>query len=141
MKTIKVVITIVAMSVSLVSHAGLVQPAPVAVELESQFASGDMMSARWSKNDAVYIGCGIRSFDDGAGGSFDFGFCQAEDDEGDSAICSTQNSSLIESMHTINDDSYIQFSWNDAGECIALGFSTQSIYHNKDNPSFLNKND
>jgi len=60
-----------------VAFAGLVQPAAVVVDVDNGTAQGDQWTARISKNDVEFIGCGIRLFDTGMG-SFEFGFCQAK---------------------------------------------------------------
>lgn len=111
--------------------AGYLQPAPVEVTLNpdgSGSATGDMISARFSDNDVEFIGCGIRAFDDGAGGVFYFGFCQAADSTDLHGFCSTQRSDLLDAVKSISDYSFITFSWNAAGECTLIGNSTQSFY-------------
>ncbi|WDI31459.1 hypothetical protein PUV54_16025 [Hyphococcus flavus] len=117
------------------AFAGLRQPAPVAVDLDAQFASGDLITAADAKNDEVFIGCGTRNFDDGVGGVFRFAFCQAADAEGDRVVCNTSNPELVQTIREINDSGYIQFSWTDDGAgnltCSATGFSTQSFYADK----------
>ena len=115
-----------------IAYAGLVQPAPVDVDLVGLFAQGDQLTARSSAGDTEYIGCGSRTTDDGLGFSFRFGFCQAEDADGESITCFTQNPVLIEAMRATSDYAYITFSWQDDGaggaECIRVGHSTQSFY-------------
>ncbi|GAB3029134.1 hypothetical protein [Bowmanella dokdonensis] len=138
MKTLSTAVLMALVVSSAGAFAGTTQPAPVEVDLDLMFAHGDMESARWAKGDDL-IGCGIRTFDNGAGGVVNIGFCQAQDGDGDSAICTTDRMDLLETMYALNDDSYIRFSWDMDGNCTVLGFSTQSLYHNKDNPSFINK--
>lgn len=111
--------------------AGLVLPSEVIITLNddgSGSVRGDMLTARVSDNDVEFIGCGIRSFDDGAGSAFEFGFCQATDAAELNVICTTQNAGLLDSMRTINDYSFITFAFDDLGECTNIGFSTQSFY-------------
>lgn len=111
--------------------AGKVQPADVVVTTNgdgSGGATGDMVTARFADNDAVYIGCGFRTYDDGAGGSFQFGFCQAEDDAGRAGFCSTERQDLLEAMKATSDYAFVTFRWDAAGECDHIGFSTQSFY-------------
>jgi hypothetical protein len=120
---------------SATAFAGLSQPAPVSVDLDNQFANGDMQTAATDKNDAVYIGCGTRNADDGQGGVFKFAFCQAEDAEGDVAVCFTENPDLVDAVRAISDYSYISFAWSDDGAgnltCASIGLSTQSFYLGK----------
>lgn len=116
--------------------AGQVQPAVVDVQLDSFFASGDLVSARTSESDEVFIGCGTRNFEDGDGSTFSWAFCQAADDEGDSVTCFTSNPELVRTVREINDSSFVTFSWTDDGQgnltCNRFGFSTQSFYIGKD---------
>lgn len=113
-------------------YAGFTQPAPVVVDLDNGFAQGDQVTARATKNDVDFIGCGIRVFDDGIFPTFDFGFCQAQDSDEVQVTCFTQNANLLEAMHATSDYAFITFSWVDDGfggfECTRIGFSTQSFY-------------
>ena len=93
-----------------IAFAGFVQPASVIVDLDNQFASGDMWTARTAKDDDVGIGCGVRQFDDGTD-SFSFGFCQAEDSDGNSIACFTQNAALLETMRATSAFAFITFQW------------------------------
>ncbi len=111
-----------------VASAGLVQPAAVMIDLDNMAAQGDQATARISKNDVELIGCGIRVFDDGMGGTFSFGFCQATDSEGVEAFCSTQNANLLDAMDATSAYAFVTFGWNEFGECTRIGFSTQSFY-------------
>ena len=111
--------------------AGAVQPAPVVVILDpdgSGSAFGDMVTARFSDNDVEFIGCGIRAFDTGPGGVFQFGFCQATDADEQAVFCSTQNVDLLEAMKATADYSFLTFSFDADGACTRVGFSTQSFY-------------
>lgn len=111
--------------------AGLESEFPVAVTLNpdgSGSAAGSMTTARFSKNKVEYIGCGVRRFDDGAGGVLVFGFCQASTADEVLGFCNTENPALVASIGDQDDFSFITFSWNAAGECRTIGNSTQSFY-------------
>jgi hypothetical protein len=114
------------------AYAGLIQPAPVTVDLVNLFASGDQNTARTVKDDVSFIGCGIRVTDDGVNPPFAFGFCQAGDSEENQITCFTQNPNLIQAMGANSDFAFISFSWQDGGfggtECTRVAFSTQSFY-------------
>ena len=56
------------MSASL-AFAGFTQAVPVNVDLTTLFAEGDQWTARLAPNETEFIGCGVRKFDDGAGGA------------------------------------------------------------------------
>ena len=110
-----------------VASAGFVQPVVVTVDLTNMFALGDQVTARTSKNDVEFIGCGIRVIDDGAS-LFSFGFCQAGDSEGVQFTCFTQNADLLDAMKAISAYAFITFGWDGNGDCTRIGFSTQSLY-------------
>ena len=111
-----------------VAYAGLVTPAVVVVDLEFMTAQGDQWTARRSKNDVEFIGCGIRVIDDTMGGTFSFGFCQAADSDDVQVFCSTQNADLLDAMKATSAFAFITFSFDENGECTRIGFSTQSFY-------------
>jgi hypothetical protein len=113
---------------SSIAVAGRVTPASVDIDEDNMFAQGDMWTARTADNDVEYIGCGIRVLDDGAGGTLLFGFCQAGDADDVEIFCSTFNPDLLDALKAISDFSFITFSWDGAGVCKSVGFSTQSFY-------------
>ncbi|WDI32171.1 hypothetical protein PUV54_03065 [Hyphococcus flavus] len=115
--------------VSSAAVAGMIQPAPVDVDLATNFAGGDMLSARYAPNKNEFIGCGVRKFDDGAGGATAFGFCQAEDADGERAFCNTDNEDLLDAIEASADYGYVTFSWEPKTQrCTRIGFSNQSFY-------------
>ncbi len=113
---------------SSVAFAGVETPLPVDVDLAGQFALGNMRTARESKNDVEFIGCGTR----GAGTPVQFGFCQATDAANEFIFCLTDNPDFIAAVRGLADYSTILFSWvvNEGGDatCTRLGTSTQSFY-------------
>jgi hypothetical protein len=113
--------------VSSVAVAGQAQPAAVEVDLVNMSAHGDMRTARNDKDKDVFIGCGVRTLVGGAE-PFYFGFCQAEDAEGERIVCSTLDPDLLFAMNATADNSFVTFSWNEVDECTRIGFSTQSFY-------------
>ncbi len=76
MKTITFLLMILTSFFSLSTFAGLSQPADVIVDMENMSAQGDMISARYSKSDFTFIGCGIRRTVVGED-VFTFGFWEA----------------------------------------------------------------
>jgi hypothetical protein len=111
--------------------AGLVQPSPVEVTLFGNgggIGSGDMVSARFSKDTVAFLGCGVRRIYTVDGSFVVFGFCQARTSTGVNGFCSTEDPALVEALASISDYSFITFTWNAAGVCTAIGNSTQSIY-------------
>ncbi len=132
---IKILLTMVVALFSSAVFAGLYQPAPVVVDVDNGFASGDMLTAANSVNSDEFIGCGTRITEDGLGGTFRSGFCQARVKGGESLTCFTFNDALIDEMRASNDFSFITFGWTDDGfgglTCTRVGFSTQSFYLDK----------
>ena len=107
--------------------AGSVQPQVVLIDEVGMYAQGDMWTARSADNDLELIGCGIRKYDDYAGGALETGFCQAQDASGIHIVCTTINEELMDGMPT-GQYGFITFSWNEDFECIRIGSSNQSFY-------------
>ena len=118
--------------------AGLYEPAPFELDLEIRQAFGDMTSVANSNSDAEFIGCGTRSFDVG-GGTFRLGFCQAQDADGTFVQCFTESPALLGEIDSLSDRAFITFSWDEDGNCTAVGNSTQSFYLTKIKPATPNK--
>jgi hypothetical protein len=111
--------------------AGLVQPSPVSVTLFSTGggrASGDMATARFSKDLVAFLGCGVRRIYSIDGSFGVFGFCEARTSSGVSGSCFSEDPALIESLASISDYSFITFTWDATGTCTSIGNSTQSVY-------------
>ncbi|MCB2097531.1 MAG: hypothetical protein AB7F91_05995 [Parvularculaceae bacterium] len=125
----KLAVTIALSMIAGAAHAGMTQPAEVDVDAAGGFAGGDQVTARYNVDPDVYIGCGMRRFALAGGGFTAFGFCQAEDADGDVAFCNTANADLLGAIESSGDFGYITFSWDVAtGECTRIGFSNQSFY-------------
>ena len=125
---VKILVTALFGLFSLAAYAGLHQPAALVIDLDNQFAQGDMLTAANSVNSDEFIGCGIRSWD-----GYRYGFCQAGDDDGTTVACFTESDTLMDAIQGIADHSFITFSWGDVGlfdefTCTRVGFSTQSFY-------------
>ena len=91
-------------------------------------AKGDMWTARNADNDVDFIGCGLRSFNDGQGNVWQWGFCNSNNAAGEQGICFTENRALLDEMRAMSDTSFVIFTWNADGECTFVGYSTQSFY-------------
>ena len=121
--------------ISIAAHAGFTQPSSVSIEVDEGVggsALGDMVTARNSKNEFEFIGCGVRAVDNGPGFTYSYGFCQAGLEEDVSYVCFTESPVLMEGMNLIAESSFITFSWVDDGEgnltCNFVGSSSQSFY-------------
>ena len=114
------------------AFAGLYMPESVSVDLDNRLAKGDMWSARYDRNDDVFIGCGIYTLDDLYGSYAAFAFCQAQNSDGLMAFCATQNEGLIEAIRALVDRSSITFRWDENDQCTDIGTSTQSYFLDTD---------
>jgi len=110
------------------AFGGLTLPQVVTVDPVNMVASGDQVTARYSKNDVELIGCGIRKISDGVGGFIHFAFCQATDAADVSIICFTQDPELVDTISSSADYGFITFSWDADDQCTRMGFSNQSFY-------------
>lgn len=131
MKIVYTLLSITLLVTSTQTLAGQVQSAPVQIDTINRFATGDMATARFSKNENELIGCGVRKTLFGTElGSF--AFCQArvgpESVDGDFILCTTTNPGLVDAIQSFSDYSYITFSWDENNECTRIGNSTQSGY-------------
>ena len=106
--------------------AGATEPQPVVIDTEGRTAQGDMVTARTADNLLEDIGCGIRVFD--IDPVVKLGFCQAREASGQIATCITENPEMVDVIASLNDASFISFSWNDSSFCTRIGVSTQSWY-------------
>lgn len=109
-----------------VAAGGVYAPAPLTIDFDNRLASGDMYSARLSGNADALIGCGMRSPAPG----FSFAFCQAQIGPADDQYvsCFTTDPAHLATIGAMDDFSWISFRWNDDGECVSVGNSTQSLY-------------
>ncbi len=128
MKKLAVLLTGAAALATTAAFGGSVQPFPVDVDLTNRIASGDMVTARYSANENEFIGCGIRIIQDGLGGVFSFGFCQAEDRDGERAFCNSQDPALLDAISSSGDFGFVTFSYDESDICTRIGFSNQSFY-------------
>ena len=143
MKLVKLISAGALLLASSLAFAGFENTVPVQAGLNedgSGFAFGDMLSARDAKSDNEFIGCGVRSFDDGQGNTFQSIFCQATGAEFDPVTgeriedteitvrCVSESPQLYDSLKMIDSYSFISFSFDETGTCTRVGVSTQSFY-------------
>lgn len=131
-----VVAIILAVSATMVL-GGAANHGDMLLDLDGKVAWGNMVSVRYTKNGNELIGCGVRSFDNGDGTAWSFGFCQAADADDNYVICYTQQPELLDAIRGSADFSFLVFSWDgvldpdfgsENGTCTHIGFSTQSFY-------------
>lgn len=138
---IKTGIFLAAIMASSLAWAGYTQPAPVEIILTETggSASGDMLSARNSKNNDEFIGCGVRYVEIPIEPdpilrteAVAIGFCQAQIADGEEQVCFTYNKELIEGMRMNSDSTFFRFAWTEdevnGKVCTRIGTSNQSFY-------------
>lgn len=128
MKVRQLVISAILVFVSFSSFAGAVMKVPVEVNLLDNFANGSQLAARASRNDVENIGCGVWGIPDGQGGGYGFGFCQATDADGVTAVCQTDDEYLLDLIKAVSAYSFIQFAWDENNACTSIKESNQSGY-------------
>jgi len=106
---------------------GDVNPTPVEVDLVNRVAFGDLVTARYSRNEVESIGCGIRATSDGFN-VLEFGFCRATDRQNEEILCTTFDDVLIEVISASSSKSFILFNWDEEANCTQIGVSNQSLY-------------
>ena len=113
--------------VSSVAYAGFSFVGQFGVEINSddQWARGITTTARFSDDPEEHIGCGVRhTLIDGVLDSW--GFCQASISPDIYVNCIALNAELIDKIAGLNSFSFVEFNWDENGECTHFGFSTQS---------------
>ncbi|NVJ61455.1 MAG: hypothetical protein HWE27_13750 [Gammaproteobacteria bacterium] len=128
---IKMFVASLAVALMSAANAGVVVDVPVEIDFDEQFAAGNMLTARYSKNESEQIGCGMRTYAATPEGApaFTFGFCQARISEEESVICYTfDNAELTQQIQSLADNSFVTFRWDENNDCTYIGSSTQSQY-------------
>ncbi len=115
-----------------VAMAGMTSSVPVEVAVNadaSGTAQGNLATARFTANTVEYIGCGVRYSISGTT-TVKSGWCQATNSAGVNGFCSINgaNTDLLTAISGVSDFSFVVFSWNAAGMCTRVNFSTQSFY-------------
>ena len=127
MKVLVQTLTAAMLLVFSVAYAGLAFERNVEIDLEGQIALGALGIARFSDNPDEYIGCGVRhTLVDGVFDSW--AFCQAGLSPENNVSCITFNAELIDKIAALSNYDYVEFWWDNNGECTHFGFSTQSLH-------------
>ena len=107
--------------------AGTVAQVNVEIDLEEMSARGSLTTARFSDDPQELIGCGVRHTLEEGGGLDSWAFCQARVSPDNFVLCLTYNPEMIDKIAGLNSYSYVEFKWDEDGECTHFGFSTQSL--------------
>ena len=114
-------------------HAGRKTTAAVVINTATRTASGSLGSARNSSDSTQYIGCQATYYPnlDPNSGSFSSTtyFCYARSSAGTTGACSVPLSTdFVDIYAPIAEDSFLQFSWDAAGNCTSLRVENYSYY-------------
>ncbi len=101
-----------------VVHAGLKASYPVSINTNLRTALGGLATARASANPNTHIGC-YSSVTVNPAASY-YGYCQARDDQGVNAACTTTSPELVEQMARLQGDGRVQFDWDTSGTCVRI---------------------
>jgi hypothetical protein len=107
-------------------HAGQKSTAEVYVYAPTSgggYAGGSLGSARAGAGANQHIGCSVDAYT----GSV-YLTCWARDSGGVSVSCSATSSRLIAAANSMNNDSYVSFSWDENANCTNLYISNRSVY-------------
>ena len=129
MKLLQSLVPAVLLLVCAQAFAGAYNAAPVYIDIEEQWAEGNLIAARFSDNDAERIGCavgnGVLSPDPA---NAHYAYCEASLVAGESVSCLTYDPAMIDTIASINSFSYVYFRWNDEGMCTHVTVATRSTH-------------
>ena len=117
------VIAAAAAMLSATAFAGHKSSQNVVINTGSRFANGDTGHVHNSSDTVQYIMC--RSF--GTSGS-----CYARNKDDVSRSCSTTSSSMLNTIRSINSESYVYFQWDADGNCTAITVENGSVARPKE---------
>jgi hypothetical protein len=90
-------------------------------------AFGALGSARNSSDTNQYIGCDVAAFS-GSGSSV---HCFARDASGNGAGCSSSDPALVQSVSSLNSDSFLHFAFSPSATCTSIRVYTYSAQEPK----------
>jgi hypothetical protein len=94
---------------------------PININIASRVADGQMGSVRASPDAFQVIGCGL-----GFGGVSPIASCHASDAAGTSIMCTSTDPGIVQVISALTPSSFIEFFWDDAGNCTTVAISTDS---------------
>ncbi len=107
--------------------AGWTQAYPVVVDQQAMAAYGSLGSTRSSGGAFDELGCRVWAFP----GAPLQGMCFASDEKGNSVSCMLVTDEMMRAMSFLTSDSYVSFSYNEAGKCETLLIEQSSAHEPK----------
>ena len=133
MKILQLLLPAAIMLLSSLAYAGEFQIAPVEIDFDNQAAQGNLIAARFSKNDAERIGCAVGNgvLSPGQPDNPHYAYCEASLGNGVDTYCITYDAAMIDTIASINTLSFVYFKWEYlSGEqvCTHVTVATRSIH-------------
>jgi hypothetical protein len=130
MKIIQLLLPAAILLLSSHAYAGEFHIAPVEIDFNAQSAQGNLIAARFSKNEEERIGCavgnGVQSL--GHPTNDHYAYCEASLGNGVNAYCITYDPAMIDTIASINTLSFVYFEWSGDGLCTHVTVATRSIH-------------
>ena len=123
MKIIRLLLPAAILLLSSYAYAGEFKIAPVEIDFTNQVAQGNLIAARFSKNEEERIGCAV-----GYGEKGHYAYCEASLGNGKEAICFTYDPAIIDTIASINTFSFVYFQWDKNESCTHVTVATRSIH-------------
>ena len=127
MKIIQLLLTAAILLLSSHAYAGKFQIAPVEIDFTAQKAQGNLIAARFSKNEEERIGCAVGNND-----KVHYAYCEASLGNEKDAFCITDDPAMIDTIASINTFSFVYFEWkyDELGDavCSHVTVATRSIH-------------
>ena len=133
MKFIRLLLPAAILLLSSHAYAGEFQIAPVEIDFDNQTAQGNLIAARFSKNEEERIGCAVGNgvLSPGAPDNHNYAYCEASLGNGVDAYCITFDPAMINTIASINTLSFVYFRWEHLGgyqQCTHVTVATRSIH-------------
>ena len=133
MKIVQLLVTAAILLLSSHAYAGEFQYSPVKIDLENYVAQGNLLAARFSKNEEERIGCAVGSgvLSPGLPDNPHYAYCEASLGNGVDALCITYDPEMIDTIASINAFSFVYFQWEylkGYPQCTHVTVATRSIH-------------
>jgi len=134
MKVSQLLLLAVTLLLSSYAFAGEFQIAPVEIDSDNQWAQGNLIAARFSKNEEERIGCAVGNgrLSPGHPDRDHYAYCEASLGNGVDAYCITYDTAMIDTIAGINTLSFVFFQWENGLDgmsyCTHVTVATRSIH-------------
>jgi hypothetical protein len=105
-----------------VAYAGYTHAYPPTISGSSAY--GSVVSARGTADANAMVSCSTHNYP--AGGAW--GTCNVTTSTGVSASCFTSDPAVLTAMRSLDNQSYLQITWDGTGQCTEVFVATGSLY-------------